>query len=90
MNANQRQRDLLQAENNKAFHDPKVLEEALIAVAEMQNQMNHDLGGEQREFYLPRMKKVFLTFTKLFPINMTYALTKATFPDGQLIWDHEE
>lgn len=41
------------------------------ALWEMLNQAPHDLCGEQREFYLSRMRDSFVAATTLFPQQMT-------------------
>lgn len=38
-----------------------------LAIWQMQKQAPHDLGGEQREFYLPRLTEAMLACAQLFP-----------------------
>jgi hypothetical protein len=55
---------------------------ALTALFESVAQAKHDFCGEQREFHLPRLNKVFLTLVAIFPGQAADAMRLAKDPWG--------
>jgi len=51
---------------------------------EMLERAGSDLVGEQRAFYLPRLREIFVLLTKLFPENMCVAVGEAVDRDEEM------
>ncbi len=60
-------------------------EELCKIVAEVSNQVGHDLSGEQREFYVPKLMQLFVLAGTLFPAEMARGLQQAKTPWGDTI-----
>lgn len=56
------------------------IEKMLINFLESQQQAEYDLSGEQRDWHLPRLNKVFLDLTQLFPFEIISAMEKMKTP----------
>ncbi len=63
------------------------LVEAIQAVIECAAQAPNDLGGEQREFYLPRLTLAMGNLGKLFPRETLNAMGQAQDPYGESLVD---
>jgi hypothetical protein len=48
------------------------------AICEMNSEAPHDLCGEQREFYLPRLRTCLLAVGALFPAEMAQTFAPST------------
>jgi hypothetical protein len=58
---------------------------AMQALIECQHQAPHDLCGEQREWYLPRLRQMLMFMIKAFPQDFVEALQVAKTPYGDLV-----
>lgn len=58
------------------------LTKALTMLWESAAQMPHDLGGDQREWHLPRITKATAILSKMFPQEAGNALQRAKTPYG--------
>ena len=61
------------------------LEEFLRNLIECKAQAPHDFGGEQREWYVPRLNTCFAMACKLFPDAVVNAMQEAKDPYGDLL-----
>lgn len=61
----------------------KAAKELVHAVVQMIQQAPHDFCGEQREFYLPRMRDAFTAVAQLFPEELIGAMGEVMQPDDE-------
>ena len=61
------------------------LPEFLQAFAEVFCQAGHDLCGEQREFHMPRLQRMFVLACTMFPRELVAAMEKAMTPYGEKV-----
>lgn len=64
-------------------HD--LLIEFLQALIESKVQAPYDFVGEQRKWHLPRLNKMFIIATQLFPQQIMEAMSQAVSPYGDKI-----
>lgn len=54
------------------------IEKLCKAVAEMAENCGHDLVGEHRKNYNPRIERAFVALVQLFPVQMAKAIAEAS------------
>jgi len=54
----------------------KDIQTLCLAIWEMNKQAPHDFGGEQREFYLPRLGDCMMAAAKLFPAQFSQVVMR--------------
>lgn len=61
------------------------LEEFLQALIEVKFQAEYDLCGEQREWHVPRLQRMFVLACQMFPRQIVDAMEKAMTPYGDKV-----